>query len=106
MKKSHFYSGLLVNPLPLSALCNSLSLAPSTAQAQNNQAVLSTTSENRRRIPGWQFDDPTHLKTIKANAAQPWTTIWGKKLSGLIIGKNNRNLFHKIIKMSFHYYLE
>jgi len=51
MKKSRFYSGLLLTPLPFSARCSSLPLTPSTAHAQIKQAALSTTLENRRRTP-------------------------------------------------------
>jgi len=73
MKISRFYSGLLFTPLPLSAHCCSLFPTLSNAHAQKNQAALSTTSEKRRRIPGWQFDDLALLKAIKDNATRLWS---------------------------------
>jgi len=72
MKKSRFYSGLLLTPLPFSARCSSLPLTPSTAHAQIKQAALSTTLENRRGIRGWQFNGLALLAAIKYNAVRLW----------------------------------
>jgi len=72
MKKSHFYSGRLSILLPFSARCSSLFPTLSNAQAQTKQAALPTTSENRRQLPGWQFDDLALLKAIKDNATRLW----------------------------------
>ena len=72
MKKSLFYKGLLFTPLPFSANFSSLSVSFSTNEAQNKQAVLSTTFEKNRQIPRWQFDDLALLKAIKDNATRLW----------------------------------
>jgi hypothetical protein len=70
MKISLFFSGLLVTPLPFSASCEPFSPTFFTAQAQNIQAALPTTSEKISRIPWWQFDDLALLKAIKNNATR------------------------------------
>jgi len=79
MKKSHFYSGLLLTPLPFSADFASLLPTPSAHDAQNNQAVLYTIFKNMHRIPGWQFDDLALLKAIKDSATRLWQHYYLKR---------------------------
>ena len=75
MKNYRYLSGLLPSLLLISASCSSLTLnikdrSPATEQSTVGLLWLLARfygNEKRRRVRGWQLEDPALLKIIKDN---------------------------------------